>query len=289
MSFAEPRRLDELATLYRLEPTLRDVYVEGSTDRRFIEWYLHQSEVRGVTVSEINLVEIPPGLLHQAGLGDGNRSRVIVLARELERILGSETVSLSCLADTDFDGLLGQKHACALLLTTDYTCLEMYFYEARCMNKFLRLVVYGFPKSAKNVLAELQNPLQELFLIRMANHVLGWNLKLTQFEKLCELTGAGVAFDQAEYVKRILAANRRATHAKKFYEQIEKCRLLLTKESRKQVQGHDFVGLLAWYIRAHGKSKITQDLLERSLPACSECAWISEQPMFEELLKRLRS
>ena len=289
MAFLEPRRLDELATLYRLEPTLRDVYVEGNSDKRFIEWFLHEKNVIGVTVNEINNVDIPANLILAAGLSDGNKSRVIILARELERILGSEMVSVTCIIDGDFDDLLGQKHDCAFLLTTDHTCLELYFYDPRCINKLLRLVVYGFPKSARSVPAELQAPLQELFLIRMASHSLRWNIKLTQFEKLCKLTETGITFDRNKYVQRVLMANQKADFAEQFFEQVEVGRRLLTHDPRKQIHGHDFVALLAWYIRSHGKSKITQDLFERSLPACAECAWISEQGMFQSLLKRIRS
>ena len=34
------RTLDELVARYVLEPDLRDIYVEGKTDKLFLEWFL---------------------------------------------------------------------------------------------------------------------------------------------------------------------------------------------------------------------------------------------------------
>lgn len=38
------RTIPELVARYILEPSLRDVYVEGSDDRALIKWFLEQHE-----------------------------------------------------------------------------------------------------------------------------------------------------------------------------------------------------------------------------------------------------
>jgi hypothetical protein len=286
MALAERRSIEELVNLYRLEPTLRDIFVEGSSDRLLAEWFLQENNARAATVKEVDFIEIPANLVAAAGLENNNRGRLVALARELERELGTEGVSVTCLVDSDFDRVLAYANECTLVLRTDFTSVEMYFYEPRCIHKFLQLVVHGFPKSAVRVLAELQEVLQDLFLIRIASHMLGWGLGLTQFEKLCTLTDAGIDFDRAEYTRRVLVANQRAAQLEQFTFQIEACRQLLTPDRRNQMHGHDFVALLAWYVRSHGKRRVSREIIERSLPACTESAWLSDHEMFKELLRR---
>jgi hypothetical protein len=281
----ERRRIEELTNLYRLEPTLRDIYVEGPCDRSLIDWFLHEKGVRTATVTEIDFVEIPPHLVVGADLDDNNKNRLVVLAREVQRQLGP-IPSLTCLVDSDFDRILGIKESAALLVSTDHACMEMYFYDARSMNKFLKLVVRGFHKTAAEVLLELRGTLQELFLIRVANHLLGWDLRLTQFERLCALTADGIAFNRPEYIRRVLLANARARQLEEFVDRIEICRRRLTADPRDQIHGHDFVALLAWYVRAHGKHRINRETVENSLPACTESDWLSEAEMFKTLLAR---
>ncbi len=56
----DSRTLEELVTLYRLAPELRDIYVEGSNDRSFVEWLLGAQGLRHVVVKDIDCVEVPP-------------------------------------------------------------------------------------------------------------------------------------------------------------------------------------------------------------------------------------
>ncbi len=55
----ERRTLEELVTRYQLEPELRDIYVEGKTDKILLEWFLEQKGVENFAVYEIDTVEIP--------------------------------------------------------------------------------------------------------------------------------------------------------------------------------------------------------------------------------------
>jgi hypothetical protein len=66
----ERRTLEELVTRYQLEPGLRDIYVEGKTDKILLEWFLEQRGVKSFAVYEIDTVEIPAQKLFELGLND---------------------------------------------------------------------------------------------------------------------------------------------------------------------------------------------------------------------------
>jgi hypothetical protein len=63
----------------------------------------------------------------------------------------------------------------------------------------------------------------------------------------------------------------------------------LTSEPRLQIHGHDYVHVLAWYIRQHkGFKAVTDDMVERALFASAESSQLMNETLFQSLLKRLR-
>jgi len=59
----EKRTIEELLTLYELEPAIKDVFVEGPIDRAFFETVLRYARLGDVQVSEIEVIEIPEAVL----------------------------------------------------------------------------------------------------------------------------------------------------------------------------------------------------------------------------------
>src|SRR5580704_9493260 len=120
------RLIKELVALYRLEPTVRDVFVEGSTDRSIVAWFLQREGLANASVREIDCVEIPGDMLARYQLSGGNRSKVIALGKELGQSLGEASIQATAIIDNDFDRLLGRNQGCGLILTSDYTSMDMY-------------------------------------------------------------------------------------------------------------------------------------------------------------------
>src|SRR5437660_239969 len=124
----ERRTIEELAARYELEPTLRDVYVEGSFVVAMVDEALKQAGRHNAAVYEISTVDVPPEVLRKHGLPDGNKGRVIALCFELD---GHVTLpnQVTGLVDRDYDAVLGRSYPNRLLLVTDYSCMEMYCFE----------------------------------------------------------------------------------------------------------------------------------------------------------------
>jgi hypothetical protein len=289
MKQLERRGLEELVAMYQLEPSIRDVYVEGGLDEALVEWFFAARNVGDVDVTEINAVEISADLVLARGLENNNRGRLIALAGVMERHLGPDAVAVTCLVDADFDRVLEKNNDCRLLLMTDFSSMELYFFDVPHLTKFLRVVVRKFPKAAADVIAEIQEPLKDLFAIRTANYVLGWNLPLIPFEKCCKVTRTGVRLDVADYMGRFLNADGRRSEKMKFERVYTQCKAKFKGDVRNFIHGHDLLHLLAWYIRQHKGHNLSRETVERSFFSCAESNSLGEHMMFRQLLERTRA
>jgi hypothetical protein len=286
---AIPRRtVNELAAIHRREPSCHDVIVEGTCDRCLIEWFLSESGVAGASVYEIGSFEIDPQQLTAYGLQDNNRGRVITLAYEFEKIFG-HVARLTCIADSDFDIVLGKLEECSLLLLTDYTCMEMYALNLKTLGKYLRLNLRNFPKDAKRVITEIADALQKLFVFRLVNFVLSLGLRAVDFEPSLSLSNVRVELNCDNYLSRYLNKNRRMKDKTRFEEEYGIRLNQLGPELRNQIQGHDFMELLSWYIRQHrGFAKQRDaDALQREVFMCFEISQLQREKLFQRILERV--
>lgn len=288
MTPGDRRKIEELAVLYKLHPNLRDIYVEGPTDVYFFRWFLEQTSSQSVVIYEISTVEIPVASIKQYELEDNNRDRVITLAFLLASRMGEEPLQITCIADRDFDSVLNRQHNCGLLLFTDYTCIEMYSFDERCVDKFLNICTCGFPHLPDYVLRQLSLTLQELFLIRLANKLCGLGLTWVPFRRCCRVRDGEIVFDAEDFINRYLNKNSMQSRKEEFTHTIETCRPRLTNDPRYQINGHDYIDLLAWYLaKNHVDSKLCDSkVVERGLRRCLEFNQLSSELLFKRLLDR---
>lgn len=286
----ERRTVEELLARYTLEPSLRDIYVEGSSDRVIVEWYLSASDLGDAAVYNIDTVEIPRELLDGLGLENGNRGRIIALAKELESHLAGPAPQVTCLADRDFDTVLGINLEAEPLLLTDYTCMEMYCFDPRVLQKYLTVGLRGFPDPASDVLERLSLILEDLFLIRLASRILGINEALPDFTRCCSLVGANIRFDREEYARRLTNKARRSSDLRRLLETAESYRGVGPGDPRHRVHGHDYITLLRWYLgnRRVAPKLLDQDVMERTLATCTEVSDMSRCDMFAKLKQRVQ-
>ena len=207
MTSGDRRRIEELFVRYELEPTLRDVFVEGGADAALISQFLKDSNCTDVSVYEISTVAVSRELLDELDLEGNDKGRAIGLGMTMEAKLGQDNAQVTCVVDSDFDVVLQKEYECRMVLFTDYTCLEMYLFSAETIDKFFSVFLRGFPFSSVMVLRALTDTLQEVFLIRLANRVLEWKLEWLSFERCCLADGARIQFDREDYIARYLNKN----------------------------------------------------------------------------------
>jgi hypothetical protein len=285
----ERKTIEELIALYELEPDIRDIYVEGYSDKTVVEWFLKTKEIKNVAVYDIGTVNVPFDLIQDSDLEDNNRGRVITLALVLQKEITGDPFNLvACIADKDFDELLGIKHDCSILLFTDYAAMEIYLLNERVVDKFLNLVITGFPQDAHTIFDNIIPALEEIFLIRLANQILKFGIGLIPIEKCCAIALKGFNFDFDEFIKRYL--NKGGKYAEKdiFIRTVNAYRRNGRSDPRLRIHGHDFTYLLNKYINKIKKPKTHQDLdsFVRAFFGTLEISDIDNTNLFKELTKR---
>lgn len=284
-----PRRtIESLIAKYTLEPTIRDVYVEGPFDRDVVRWALRVSHTTNVQILEIDTVEIPSVLLLQLGYTEGNKQRVIALGAILEQRLGTGTHQVSCIVDADCDRLLDITVPGALVLVTDYACMEMYLFDSLELEKFLTLALGCETARVPKIIAQYVSVLRELFLIRAANLAMALGLEWLDFTRCCEIGGDEVRFDRDQFVDRLLDKNQRRGLKVQLLATVESLRARMSRDPRHQMHGHDFIGLLTWH--GHGcvpRASLNERAVLIALLQGADMYRILEEDMFRALLKRL--
>ncbi|MEG3958760.1 DUF4435 domain-containing protein [Microcoleus sp. herbarium2] len=292
------RKLDELVARYELEPSLHDVYVEGLTDKSIIQWFLDESnlDTKNCAVYEIDTVDIPTDQLFALGLNDSNRSRVIFLAFQLQRLFETSLPHVVCIADRDFDDLIGSSSIeSELLLFTDYTSIEMYLFDSNIIEKFLRLALHRDDLAAVNILENISPILEEMFLLRAANESLSYGmewLSLPSLKRCFNKRKRGqIEFDSKDFVDKYLNKNNRSSEKIAFLDKVKELRNKNISEIRNKIRGHDFIELFCWYIEPYlpnNKKGFTEsEIAFAALRCCLDVDYLMQEKLFQELIRRV--
>ena len=291
MAHVVRRTISELGALYSLEPTLRDVFVEGADDCAFIKWYLKNRVKRLVSVVEIETIDVPASVVERYELDNGNRGRLLALSFEVSALLDPESRNcFTAVYDQDRDSIAGGTNAPDNALPTDFSCLEMYFFNTHTVGKFVALVLMNpdlTPTQAINALAPV---LVRLWVIKAANHLLQYRMTWVSFRNLCSIDGNTIRFNETEFVRRYLMANGRLAHTEPFLAKIEEIDLMLSSDPRYHVDGHHFYVLAQWYFRHHASEDAAvrnQRAFERALTGCVELRTLDDSKLFQDILSRV--
>src|ERR1700744_3146973 len=84
MSELPRKKIDELLTLYSLEKTIFDIFVEGACDKRLLNWFLENSSTqRQWQVYTIDTIDVSGDTVRKWNLTPSNKTEVIVLCSEI--------------------------------------------------------------------------------------------------------------------------------------------------------------------------------------------------------------
>ena len=283
-------KIHDLLAKYRLEPTIRDVFVEGPADHRIVGWALQASGCRDAAVLEIDAVEVPPDVLRRHSLTGGARQKVQALAWELERVLGPTACQPTCVIDADCDRLLGISQDGALLFATDFPSIEAYLFHANDIGKLIQLVMGRRLPDVATTMREYGTVLQELFLIRAASQRLNLAMGWLDFTKCC--TGRDpdpVALNAEEFINRLLNASGLGRSRRELLDTIESLRPRVHPDIRHQIHGHDLLSLLNFANSRHAKARElrNEEAVGSALVGCMDSERISREPLFGTLRERV--
>lgn len=240
------RTIQELVARYELEPSLDDVYVEGTFDREVIA-STFGTDTKGRAIYEIETVDIPLAILASHGLTSGNKQRVIALARELAKIRSK--CAYVCLVDKDLDHWFGRLEAIDRLKWCPYCSIELHFFSIPILNDLLVITCNARIPSIDLLVHSMSGVLTELYLMRLADRYLSCDLRWIPFVSYLSSNETIVSLAADKYINSLLQSNGKFSHKTRFLKAIEKFRPSVIGECRSHIRGHDFVELLAWSIR----------------------------------------
>ncbi len=240
--------IEELRTRYDLEPQLKDVYVEGAFDQEILCECLKEDNQTDTAVYTIECVDIPLETLKQHGFTDGNKQRVLVLARELEKL--QKNCSYRCLVDRDFDHWFGALTNTFGLIWTEHVSIELYFLESTLIRDIVVRSARSKIPNWEQFFESLLHVLANLFSIRLADRKLGMCMEwLTPFRCMQIDEQCRVSLDCDKFVERLLHKNHKYSYVSKFHDVMTEWQVLLIGDHRQFIHGHDFIDTLAWVIR----------------------------------------
>ena len=238
------RSIEDLKNRYEMEPGLMDIIVEGEYDQEILTEHLSKSGHNDLVVYTIASVDIPFPLLSKHSFTEGNKQRVIVLAREL----GSIDFSFICLVDRDLDHWFGALEKTHNLIWTSYCSIELYFLEEDLLKDILLRTSRVKISDWQNFFNSFLDVLKTLYSYRLTDHDLKWKMEWLTPYRCMGHNDSIITFNSTDYSTRLLLKNNKAKLISIFETKRNEWLSKLDGDFRMFIHGHDFVNLLSWSV-----------------------------------------
>ncbi len=280
--------LAALTAKYRLEPSLRDVYVEGPFDKAILVEAFSSSGRNDIGIYEIECVAVDASRVSLAGEDLGAKGRVVALAKHLEATVPSVEKQVICLVDADTDRIRGVLETCMILMYSDGTSFDGFMMTPQVLERFLRRRCGEFPLSAHQVLRQVNAPLRKRFAQRLALQAMGKPETGISLRKDVEFRGRQFVFREGRYKQRLLQKAQLSHREDEFDEYVRLALRVLTMEMSQCVHISDFLECLHICMRsAKPKRTPTLEMLRHDLVLSIEGQVVAGLPETVAILRRL--
>lgn len=287
------RSIEELLTLYKLEPETRDIFVEGVTDKIVLERFIEKNQLPDVKVIEVHQIDFKTIYGEFPKIKTNNKAKLIALNQKLEQRFNNK-LSVTIIIDIDFDEILQTKNSGQYLVYTDFNSLELYLYNSHTLDIFYKTILRSFPINGSDTI-KLFNPiLTDKFVIRVAINKDGVvpSAKFTPFEKTIVVNKKDItiSFSASDHIRKIVNNIRRMPELETFIECFQDVKSTISAESAKTIRGHDFINLFFQFINSiKNDIGLTVETLERCLFQCIDYSKLKDQPMFQLIINKYSS
>jgi hypothetical protein len=295
------RTLNELVTLYELEPELSEVITEGRTDAAVLRWFFDRLASETAVYCVTDRLDITPQQVIDKGFNVGNKGYVITGALMLGEESAQAARKVTFIYDIDDDVITGiSTPAADCLVSTDYTSMEMYCFAEKPISKLLKLTLRAREETtAASLLTELSKPLVGVFYARSILSRQDTPIGIGDaIERKCKLSGRALTIDLLGLIKdSIGAAGGSSTlgiDADAIVQAVQAAMANPPSDIRLAIRGHDFTRACCFYLKSKYPSLFKDDRLpfktpevfENVLITCLEVDDLMSEPLFQFLLKR---
>lgn len=295
-----PRRtIKELITIYETEPELKDIYVEGITDKLVLERFLKKNEIHNVSIKEINDIDFLEFFEENEEdeeneeIKQNNKKKLIALNDIINAKCTVSLDGISIIIDLDYDAITDNINKGKYILYTDYNSIESYLFNSSTIDNFYTTILRGFRISSHDTIKIIKPVLEEKFLIRLVLHqeVKPKRKHVTNLKKSVKIskTSGEIIFCPINHLDKILANIRKTSEQQFFLDLIRDYRLKLDTDYRKNVRGHDFIEFLFIYIDAiQNNIGLSAKMLERSLFQCIDYSELKKEKLFSTVFNKYK-
>lgn len=275
--------LPYLIEKYRREPVLRDLFVEGASDRIVINRFAKEKNLRELSVFQIEDVHIPDDIVRPE-FGHGNRGRVVALAHHLSTHLPNKLRNVCCIADRDMNCLIPFGQDCNRLWLSDFVCLESYLFTP-AFTAHLFGTYFCVPVSEVEI-AQVFTVATFSFAIRCAREKIDRSIPWVDIANSVMLAANdNLFFDADHFWLRLLTNQGRQKLIARFKTTVDRFSQVPYQDTRARVHKDDFIGLIAWCAgeRGAGHALINIEAIQRVLQShlMGDVVW--QSPLFEKI------
>lgn len=283
------RKYSEIVSIAKLEPGLKNIYVEGLSDLYFLKNFLTHHKVSDVLVYEIDCVDFSE--LYEVMDKDSvklysgcNKERVILLAESLENDVSNEHLSSLCVVDTDWDIVIGNVRTGLYLSYTDYNSMDMYLFSREVLECYLRQGHRIATIESANLLDSLATVCRQLFHIHCLLHEnqkkIVDNTKDLSFDKSKQVC----SLDFSEYWRKTLAKNGLTAQSANLLSQYNN-RMANLCDVRKEIRGHDYVNCLYFCTKKlNSKMGMNVEEFANMFWKFADYDILAQEPLFQRIL-----
>lgn len=261
-----------IVAAHKMVPTRRELYVEGPTDKHFLDWLVGNRKTTDVRVVEIDLVDLP-------GIASGGKKERLLHFTEQVENLG---IQIKGFADADTDHIF-ERAVPSNVILTDNRDLEGYMLREDCIEKLIKLALLDDKLRATDILEKTLSIGRQIGLLRLMSEIDGLELafQATRVKNYINVEKNIVCLKFENYLRALM---QNADISLKYLSEIlerhkEVADMYSHLDDSHLVHGKDAVLAIERLLQSHG---LRADEAARLLRCSFERQWMNDFPSLKQ-------
>lgn len=285
MCLFEKRTVDEIISICKLEPSTKNIYVEGLSDKLVIDNFLKKQKINDISVFDIECIDFSEVFAKMSPselniLKDSNKEKVAFLTLKVEK--ESRNCHFLGIIDRDLDFV--NNHIRSGKYLSYYNSMEMYL--------FSRDYIANLLKNTFRITSDVNFDMfinsigyvcRTLFYIRAYLESFNGSMvdikKDFSYDKRCNIC----QFDIENYIKKIVQVNKNVNGSGILYKEIMEKVNTPIDDVRLEIKGHDYIKVLYLSICKHKKVNMDEIELANTYWVYLDDRELVNEPLFQRI------
>lgn len=287
MCLFEKRTVEEIISICKLEPSTKNIYVEGLSDKLVIDTFLKKQKINDISVFDIDCVDFSEIFAHMPSSElnapkDSNKEKVAFLALKVEEELGK--CHFLSIIDRDLDFVNDHIKSGKYLSYTDYNSMEMYLFSrdyiaALLKNTFRITSDIDFGKFINSI----GHVCRSLFYIRAYLESINGSMVDIKKDFLYDKKCNKCQFDLESYIKKVVQVNKIDNSSDTLYEEIIEKVNAPIDDIRLEIKGHDYMKVLYLSVCKHKKVDMNEAEMANTFWVYLDDRALVKEPLFQRI------